>query len=72
MKVTVKVFRDNAIKDEIYKGIAMVLWDDDWVRLIPLDSTIQQISYRKDLVFAVIQEEENPGGAQIAQRTQYL
>jgi hypothetical protein len=63
MKVTVKLtkrFEERTchIYEEIHEGIAMVLWEDDRVRLVFLDSKIQQISYRKDLVFAVIEEEE--------------
>lgn len=63
MKVTVKLTKGFEagtchLYEETHKGIGMVLWEDDRVRLIFLDSKIQQISYRKDLVFAVIEEEE--------------
>ena len=63
MKVTIKLTKGFEagtchIYEEIHKGIAVVLWEDDRVRLVFLDSVIQQISYRKDLVFAVIEEEE--------------
>ena len=56
--VIYKGFGYTSIREEIHSGIAKVLWEDDWVRLVPLDSKIQQISYRKDLVFAVIEEED--------------
>lgn len=61
MKVIVKVIKSGAfgaIEDVVYYAIGAVLWEDDWVRLVPLDSRIQQISYRKELVFAVIEEKE--------------
>ena len=74
MKVTVKLIKGDMktargkgtgatasliyIEDVVYIGIGTVLWEDDWVRLLPLDSRIQQISYRKELVFAVIEEKE--------------
>ena len=61
MKVTVKLtkgFKAGTchIYEETHKGIAVVLWEDDRVRLVFLDSKI--LSYRKDLVFAVIEEQE--------------
>ena len=63
MKVTVKLTKGFEagtchIYEEIHKGVAMVLWEDDRVRLVFLDAEIHQISYRKDLVFAVIEEED--------------
>jgi len=74
MKVTVKLIKGDMktargkgsgaaasliyIEDVVYFGIGSVLWEDGWVRLLPLDSRVQQISYRKELVFAVIEEKE--------------
>lgn len=63
MKVTVKLAKNIrsgmcCIKEIRHKGIRSVLWEDDWVRLVPLAAKVKQISYRKDLVFAVIEEEE--------------
>ncbi len=74
MKVTVKLVKGDMktargkgigaaasliyIEDVVYCGIGSVLWEDNWVRLLPLNSRVQQVSYRKDLVFAVIEESE--------------
>jgi len=71
MKVTIKVIHGETtgnykkvkhkkiyLEDEVHYGIARVRWESDRVILISLDAKIQQISYRKDLVFAVIEEEE--------------
>lgn len=75
MKVTVKLIQGEIrvrsgkrarptyssmyIEDVVYHAISSVLWDGDWVRLVPIDSRVQQVSYRKDLVFAVVEEKEN-------------
>ena len=62
MKVTVRTIKNGSpgtLEDVVYQAIGAVLWEDDWVRLMPLDSRIQQISYRKELVFAVIEEKED-------------
>jgi hypothetical protein len=64
MKVTLKLVRRANqstiyIKEEVHKGIGLILYHGDWLILIPLDSRIQQISYRKELVFAVIEEKED-------------
>lgn len=62
MKVTIKTIKNGppvTLEDVVYVAIGDVIWESDWVRLLPLDSRIQQISYRKDLVFAVIEEKEN-------------
>ncbi len=61
MKVIVKTIKDASygrIEDVVYHAIGDVIWESDWVRLIPLDSRVKQISYRKELVFAVIEEKE--------------
>jgi hypothetical protein len=61
MKVTVRTIKNGSpgtLEDVVYQAIGAVLWEDDWVRLMPLDSRIQQISYRKELVFAVIEEKD--------------
>ena len=63
MKVRLKLVRRLTartcyIKEVEHEGIAFVYYHSDWVILVPLDPKIQQISYRKDLVFAVVEEKE--------------
>jgi len=59
MKVLVKIIEGKKLKTIIHKGIGTVLWEDSWVRLVPINSQIQCISYRKEMVFAVIEEKDN-------------
>lgn len=58
MKVTVKIIKEGKLKTITYKGIQTVLWEDSWVRLVWVNSRVQRVSYRKELVFAIIEEWE--------------
>ncbi|MGB3479427.1 MAG: hypothetical protein WBB67_09725 [bacterium] len=63
MKVTLKLVRrftaqTTYLKEVEHKGIAFVEYQNDWIILVPLDSEVNRISYRKELVFAVIEEKE--------------
>jgi len=67
MKVTLKLVKRSTtrsvyLKEVEHKGIAFVEYHSDWIILIPLDSKINQISYRKDLVFSVVEEKEDDDG----------
>lgn len=64
MKVTLKLVKrftthTTYLKEVEHKGIAFVEYHNDWIILVPLDPEIDRISYRKELVFAVIEEKEN-------------
>lgn len=67
MKVTLKLVKrfitqTTYLKKVKHKGIAFVEYHDDWIILVPLDSEINRVSYRKELVFAVIEEKEKGDG----------
>lgn len=64
MKVILKLVRKSTtqttcLEEVEHKGIAFVEYHNDWIVLVPLDSEINRISYRKELVFAVIEEKED-------------
>jgi len=69
MKVTLKLVKrftsqttylqEVEHKEVEHKGIAFVEYHKDWIILVPLDSEVNRISYRKELVFAVIEEKED-------------
>ena len=67
MKVTLKLVKrfttqTTYLKEVEHKGIAFVEYHKDWIILVPLDSEVNRISYRKELVFAFIEEKEDDDG----------
>ncbi|MGB3341293.1 MAG: hypothetical protein WBB37_07425 [bacterium] len=63
MKVTMSLVKRSTtrsvyLKEVEHKNIAFVEYHSDWIVLVPLDGNLNRISYRKDLVFSVVEEKE--------------